>query len=98
MADPTLRPEVPLEFPDEAEHRRQIARRANASFPKDGTEPMEAPLLLFQVTVSDLETSKYAASLWTGALVYVTDETGGATAAQSDGTNWRCIYENAVVR
>ncbi len=30
-------------------------------------------------------------------LVYVTDETGGATAAQSDGTNWRCIYDNAVV-
>lgn len=30
-------------------------------------------------------------------LIYVSDETGGATVAFSDGTNWRRVQDRAVV-
>ena len=70
-----------------------IAERANASFPKDGTEGMTNPLRLEKVAVADLDT----ASIWTGALIYVTDETGGAVPAFSDGTNWRRVTDRAIV-
>lgn len=97
MADPTLRPDVPLTHPDEAEHRRQIAVRSNASLAKDGTNAMTKPLQLEQYTVSGLTADALDASLWTGALVYVTDETGGAVPAFSDGTNWRRVTDRAIV-
>lgn len=32
-----------------------------------------------------------------GQMIYVSDETGGATMAFSDGTNWRRITDRAVV-
>lgn len=32
-----------------------------------------------------------------GAMIYVTDETGGATPAFSDGTNWRRVADRAIV-
>ena len=32
-----------------------------------------------------------------GRIVYVSDETGGATVAFSDGTNWRRVQDRAVV-
>jgi len=32
-----------------------------------------------------------------GALLYVTDEAGGAVMAFSDGTNWRRVTDRAVV-
>lgn len=37
------------------------------------------------------------ATLYTGGLIYVTDETGGAVPAFSDGTNWRRVTDRAVV-
>ena len=83
MADQTLRPAVPLENPNSREHRRQIAQRANAALPFDGTAPMTAPLSLKSYTVAGLPD----ATLWTGAVVFVSDETGGAVVAFSDGTN-----------
>ena len=95
MADRTTRPIAPLVFGDEAEHRRRIAERANSCLPKDGSEAMTYPLQLAQFAVADL-TGAYAASLWTGALVYVTDETGGAIPCFSDGTNWRRMSDRAV--
>lgn len=38
-----------------------------------------------------------AASVGAGAIVYVTNETGGPTLAFSDGTDWRRTSDNAVV-
>ncbi len=37
------------------------------------------------------------ATEWEGATIYVTDETGGATLAYSNGTDWLRVYDNAVV-
>lgn len=70
-----------------------LAERANASFPKDGTEGMTAPLLLMSYTVATVPD----AALWVGALIYVSDETGGAVPAFSDGTDWRRVTDRAVV-
>lgn len=96
MVERRDRPIVPHVHPLESEHRRQLAIRANASLPKDGTESMTAPLKLKSFTVSELS-GDYAASLWTGAMVYVSNETGGAVPAFSDGTNWRRVTDRAVV-
>ena len=96
MVDRTQRPDIPTTHTDEAEHRRQLAVRVNAALPKDGTLGMTAPLLLKSLTVAEL-TGDYAASLWTNAMIYVSDETGGAVPAFSDGTNWRRVTDRAVV-
>jgi hypothetical protein len=37
------------------------------------------------------------ASMWVRGLIYVSDETGGATVAFSDGTNWRRVQDRAIV-
>ncbi len=95
MADRNKRPIAPLVYGNEEEHRRLIATRANSCLPKDGSEGMTYPLLLKSLAVADL-TGAYAASLWTGAMVYVTDETGGAIPCFSDGTNWRRVSDRAV--
>lgn len=93
MADRTTRPVVPLTHPDPDEHRRQLAIRANASLPKDGTEGATAPLRLMSFAVADLPD----ASLWTGAIVFVSDEAGGAVPAWSDGTNWKRFSDGTNV-
>lgn len=92
MVDRTQRPDVPTSHHNEIEHRRLLAVSANSALPHDGTKPMTSPLLLKSYAVADLP----AASLWTGAIVYVSDETGGATIAFSDGTNWRRAQDRAV--
>ena len=38
-----------------------------------------------------------SASDWLRCLIYVSDETGGAVVAFSDGTNWRRVTDRAVV-
>ena len=92
MADATTRPVAPLTHGDEVTHRRLIAMRANAGFPKDGTEPMQEVAVLKSYTVAGLPT----ASLWTGGICYCSDETGGATLVFSDGTNWRRVQDRAI--
>ena len=87
------RPIVPLTSENSVEHRRQLAVRTNASFPKDGTEGMTAPLILMSYTVATLPD----ASLWTNTVIFVSDETGGAVTAFSDGTDWRRTTDRAVV-
>lgn len=37
------------------------------------------------------------ATTQTGAMIFVSDETGGAVPAFSDGTNWRRVTDRAVV-
>ncbi|BAQ16907.1 hypothetical protein [Methyloceanibacter caenitepidi] len=88
MVDRTTKPHVPLENPNDVEHRRQLAQRANASFPKDGSEGMRAPLRLFPVTVADLSTDVYAPSLWAESLVFVSDGSAGQKLRYSDGNTW----------
>ena len=87
------RPDVPVAHANEKEHRRQLAERANVGLPIDGTKPMLAPLLLKSYTVATLPT----ASLWEAAIIYVSDEAGGAQPAFSDGTNWRRFTDRLVV-
>jgi hypothetical protein len=84
MSDQTTRPVVPLENPDSRSHRRQLAERVNAAFPKDGTERMTAPLKLKSYVIADLPD----ATLWEGALVFVSDGSAGQKLRYSDGTNW----------
>lgn len=92
MTEQVTRPIVPLEHPDDVLHRRQLADRVNAAFPKDGSERMAAPALLMSYAVADLPD----AALWTGAIIYISDETGGAVTAFSDGTDWRRTTDRAI--
>lgn len=86
-------PDAPLAHPNPDEHRRQIAQRANASLPKNGTQPMTQPLVVSAFALADLPD----ASLWERGVVFVPDETGGATLAFSDGSDWRRVTDRAVV-
>lgn len=88
-----VRPDVPERFPDETEHRRLLAKRVNASLTHDGSRGATAPVLLAEYAVADLPD----ASLWEKGVIYVPDETGGATLAFSDGTNWRRVQDRTVV-
>lgn len=72
------------------------ARRINLSLPKDGTEAMRNPMPLAHSTVAQTIT-KYLASSWEGALLYISDEVGGKTIAFSDGTNWRRVQDRVIV-
>lgn len=38
-----------------------------------------------------------AAAKWTNSMIYVTDETGGAVPAFSDGSSWRRVTDRAIV-
>lgn len=93
MVDRTQRPVAPVEWKDPAEHRRRIADRANACVPKDGSEAMQQPFPLKAYAKADLPD----AADWPYAMVYVTDEAGGATAAISNGTNWQRVTDLATV-
>lgn len=66
--------------------RRGVLRRANLT-------RQAQPFALDRYTVAQLP----AASLWTGAQVHVSDETGGAITCYSDGVNWRRISDRAIV-
>lgn len=54
---------------------------------------IDEPMPSFPATVATLPSA--AANL--GATIYVTDETGGAVPAASDGTNWRRVTDDTVV-
>lgn len=51
------------------------------------------PLRLKSFTV----TGAPPAADWTGGMIYVTNEAGGAVPAFSDGTNWRRVTDRAVI-
>lgn len=86
-------PDAPLAHPNPEEHRRQIAQRANASLPRNGTQPMTQPLVLAAFAIAELPD----ASLWQWGTVVVTDDVGGSIPAFSDGTDWRRVSDRAVV-
>ena len=93
MVDDTRRPQVPLTLDDPEEHRRLLAMRVNAAMLNDGSDNMKGPLLLAEYTVATVPD----ATLWESGLIYVSDETGGATIAFSDGTNFRRAQDRAIV-
>lgn len=84
---------APLTHASDAEHRRQIAMRANAGLPIDGGLPMLGPLVLASYTVATVPD----AAEWEGGVIYVSDETGGAVLAFSEGTDWRRVTDRAVI-
>lgn len=59
----------------------------------DGSTPMTGPLVAAPFTVGGVP----AAGSYAGGIVYVTNESGGATIAYSNGTNWRRVYDNAII-
>jgi hypothetical protein len=54
---------------------------------------VDAPFPSFSTTVAGAP----AAATYEGYVIYVTDETGGATLAFSDGTNWRRTTDRAII-
>lgn len=58
-----------------------------------GLRPSPTPIRLPTYTVTTLP----PAANWPAGLAYVSNETGGATIAFSDGTNWRRVQDRAVV-
>lgn len=51
------------------------------------------PLGLTSYTVASVP----AAADYTNTIIYVSNETGGATIAFSDGTNWRRVQDRAII-
>lgn len=64
------------------------ANGASVSFHTSG-----GPAVLKSYTVAGVP----AASSYTGAMIYVSNETGGAIPAFSDGTNWRRVTDRAII-
>lgn len=65
----------------------EIAQRLNRCVIKDGSEGLTGYTV---TTLPDATTAE-------GAIIYVSDETGGPTLAFSDGTDWRRVQDRAVV-
>lgn len=55
---------------------------------------MGSPCVMKSYTVATVPSASASGA---GAEIYVTDETGGATLAFSDGTNWRRVQDRAVI-
>lgn len=53
----------------------------------------DEPVILKSYAVANVP----AAAEWEGSIIYVSDETGGATVAFSDGTDWRRLQDRAVI-
>ncbi len=58
--------------------------RLNRVLPRDGTEPMDAPLTLETYTTA----TRPAAASYAGAIIYVSDAASGNKFQGSDGTSW----------
>lgn len=78
-----FRPNVPLPWLDPV--LRSIERGLR--------QPFDAPVMLQRFTVAELP----GAANWTGGMVYVSNEVGGAVPAYSDGVSWRRVTDRAIV-
>lgn len=70
-----------------------FALRLNSCLTFDGGINMIVPFPLMSSIVADLPN----ASTQPGGLLYVSNESGGATLAFSDGTNWRRVQDRNIV-
>ena len=61
--------------------------------PLDGSGVMSGPLVVPTYTVATVP----AAASYTGGIIYVSDESGGAVIAFSDGAAWRRLTDRVVV-
>lgn len=73
----------------------ELTHHVNQSLDVSGHDRMTGPLALSSYTVATVPDATEAAHL--GGLIFVSDEAGGATVAYSDGTDWRRVYDNAVI-
>jgi hypothetical protein len=70
-----------------------IAAAQGTYLPLDGSVAMVGPVKLMSYTVAGVP----SAASYTGGIIYVSDETGGATLAFSDSTNWRRVQDRAII-
>lgn len=54
---------------------------------------LNGPVRMSSYTVSGVPD----ASVYEGGVIYVSNESGGATLAFSDGTNWRRVQDRAII-
>lgn len=59
----------------------------------DGNRQMAGPLIFASFLVAEVP----AAADWVSGQIYVSNESGGATLAFSDGTNWRRVQDRAII-
>lgn len=71
----------------------ELSFHLNQSLDVSGHDAMTGPLTLATYTVATVP----AAADHTGAIIYVSNETGGAVPAFSDGTNWRRVTDRAII-
>ena len=58
----------------------------------------EGPFLIRGYTVADApDAAEWSDGIDYSALVYISDETGGATLAFSDGTDWRRVQDRTII-
>ena len=76
--------QAPEFYPDDQEHRAQIARRANDALSKTGSEAMETPLGLVHYATANLP----PAADYEGFIVY---DSTTQTVKWSNGTVWATI-------
>jgi len=77
-----------------------LSYRVNRLLSLDGADSMTGPMPLLSSTVSEAQTGGtplWPAASWTGALLYISDETGGSTVAFSDGTDWRRTQDRVII-
>lgn len=56
------------------------------------------PILIKGYTVATVpDATKWSDGTTFSSLIYVSNETGGATLAFSDGTNWRRVQDRAII-
>ena len=67
--------------------KKELARSINALYNGDQPSPLKS------YTVATLP----SASTYANHMIYVSDESGGAVPAFSDGTNWRRVTDRAIV-
>jgi len=77
----------------EADGLLTVADALSRYLPRDGSTVIEVPFQLQSYTVATVPT----AASYTGCLIYVSNETGGATVAVSNGTNWVRLQDLATV-
>lgn len=72
---------------------RRLPNNSPAAIEQWARERSAYPVLLPIFTVATLP----PADLWNGGWLHVSDESGGATPAFSDGSDWRRCTDRAVV-
>lgn len=87
-----LFPRASAEYDQTNEQQFRGACERDAATNLKKNEPLDGPLELKSYVKTALPSAARA-----GCLIYVTNDTGGATPAFSDGTNWRRTADRNVI-